>query len=85
VEPGPRLVQALIRPGALASWAVALALAGCATGPALVKAPPPEMAAPPGGMPPRLSAQGVPKCLESSCLVLHLDERHELGEIQFGQ
>ena len=46
VEPGPRLVQALIRPGALASWAVALALTGCATGPALVKAPPTEMPAP---------------------------------------
>jgi rare lipoprotein A len=46
VEPGPRLVQALIRPGALASWAVALVLTGCATGPALVKAPPPEMPAP---------------------------------------
>ena len=44
VEPGPRLVQALIRPGALASWAVALALTGCATGPALVKAPPSEIA-----------------------------------------
>ena len=39
MEPGPRLVQALIRPGALASWAIALALTGCATGPALVKAP----------------------------------------------
>ena len=46
VEPGPRLVQALIRPGALASWAVALVLTGCATGPALVNAPPPEMPAP---------------------------------------
>ena len=46
VEPGPRLVQALIRPGALALWAVALALTGCATGPALVKAPPSEMPAP---------------------------------------
>ncbi len=46
VEPGPRLVQALIRPSALASWALALALTGCATGPALVKAPPPEMPAP---------------------------------------
>jgi rare lipoprotein A len=47
VEPGPRLVQALIRPGALVSLAVALALTGCATGPALVKAPPPEIPAPP--------------------------------------
>ena len=46
VEPGPRLVQALIRPGALASWVVALALTGCATGPAMVTAPPPEMPAP---------------------------------------
>jgi rare lipoprotein A len=47
VEPGSRLVQALIRPGALASWAVALALTGCATtGPALVKVRPPEMPAP---------------------------------------
>jgi len=46
VEPGPRLVQALIRPGALASWAVALVLTGCATGPALVNAPQPEMPAP---------------------------------------
>jgi rare lipoprotein A len=46
VEPGPRLVQALIRPVALVSWAVALALTGCATGPALVKAPPPEMPSP---------------------------------------
>jgi rare lipoprotein A len=48
VEPGPRLVQvqALIRPRTLVSWAVALALSGCATGPALVKAPPPEMPAP---------------------------------------
>jgi rare lipoprotein A len=46
VEPGPRLAQALIRPGALASWAIALALAGCATGPALVKTPPPEIPAP---------------------------------------
>ena len=45
-EPGPRLVQALIRPGALASWAVALVLTGCATGPALVNAPPPKMPAP---------------------------------------
>jgi rare lipoprotein A len=37
----------LIRPGALASWVVALALTGCATtGPALVTAPPPEMPAP---------------------------------------
>jgi rare lipoprotein A len=40
------LVQALIRPSALASWAVALALTGCATGPALLKAPPPQMPAP---------------------------------------
>ena len=31
MEPGPRLVQALIRPSALASWAVALVLTGCAT------------------------------------------------------
>lgn len=46
VEPRPRLVQALIRPSALASWAVALALTGCATGPALVKTPPSEMPAP---------------------------------------
>ena len=44
MEPGPRLVQALIRPGALA-WFVALVLTGCATGPALVKVPP-EMPAP---------------------------------------
>ena len=47
MEPGPRLVQALIRRGALASWAVALALTGCATGPALVNAPPSEIPAPP--------------------------------------
>ena len=46
VESGPRLVQALIRRSALASWAIALALTGCATGPALVKAPPSEMPAP---------------------------------------
>lgn len=46
VEPGPRLVQALIRPGALAAWAIALALTGCATGPSLVKAPPPEIPSP---------------------------------------
>jgi rare lipoprotein A len=46
VEPGPRLVQALIRPRALASWAVALFLTGCATGPALVNVPPPETPAP---------------------------------------
>jgi rare lipoprotein A len=47
VEPGPRLVQALIRPSSLASWAVvALVLTGCATGPALVTAPPPSMPAP---------------------------------------
>ena len=52
MEPGPRLVQALIRPRALASWAVALALTGCATGPALVKAPPPEMPVPQPAPPP---------------------------------
>ena len=46
VESGPRLVKALIRRSAPASWALALALTGCATGPALVKAPPPEMPAP---------------------------------------
>jgi peptidoglycan lytic transglycosylase len=46
VEPASRLVQALIRRGTLASWALALALTGCATGPTLVKAPPPEMSAP---------------------------------------
>ncbi len=36
------------------------------------------------GMRRRLLAKGVPKCLEGSRLVLHLDERHELSEIQFG-
>ena len=53
VEPGPRLVQALIRPGALVSWAVALVLTGCATGPALVSTPPPEIPAPPTAPAPR--------------------------------
>ena len=52
MEPGPRLVQALIRPGALALWAV-VALTGCATGPALVKAPPSEIPAPPPAPGPR--------------------------------
>ena len=58
VEPGPRLVQALIRPGALASWAVALALTGCATGPALVKAPPSEIPAPQPAPGPRAPEPG---------------------------
>jgi rare lipoprotein A len=63
VEPASRLVQALIRPGALALWAVALALTGCATGPALVKAPPPEIpprpAAPAPKVAPRPAATGT--------------------------
>jgi rare lipoprotein A len=69
VESGPRLVQALIRPGALASWAVALALTGCATGPALVKAPPPEMPAPrpaPGPEAPRPAPKVAPRPAETT-------------------
>jgi rare lipoprotein A len=71
VEPGPRLVQALIRPGALASWAVALALtgSGCATGPALVKAPPSEMRAPPpapGPEAPRPAPKVAPRPAETT-------------------
>ena len=57
VEPGPRLVQALIRPSALASWAVVLALTGCATGPALVKTPPAEMPAPHPAPEPKVAPQ----------------------------
>jgi rare lipoprotein A len=53
MEPRSRLVQALIRPVALASCAVvALALTGCATGPALVKAPAPGTPAPESSPPP---------------------------------
>ena len=59
VEPRPRLVQALIRPGALASWAVALALTGCATGTAVVNAPPPEIPAPPVAPAPRVAPRAV--------------------------
>ena len=68
VESGPRLVQALIRPGALALWAVALALTGCATGPTLVKTPPSEIPAPqpaPGPRAPDQAPKGAPRPSET--------------------
>jgi rare lipoprotein A len=68
VEPGPRLVQALIRPGALAWWAVTLALTGCATGPALVTVPPSEIPAPqpaPGPRAPEQAPKVVPRPAET--------------------
>ena len=65
VEPRPRLVQALIRGGALASWVVALALTGCATGPALVKAPS-EMPVPQPAPAPTPAPKAEPRPAETS-------------------